>query len=89
MNADFKIMSDLIADAEDLVARVTSSQTPEVHALSNAVQRSVDLLKKQLRRRARGLRPRQALLSWQKSPWAYIAAGALLAACIAAARRRK
>jgi hypothetical protein len=30
MNVDFKIMSDLVADAEDLVARVNCAQTPEV-----------------------------------------------------------
>jgi hypothetical protein len=90
MNADFKIMSDLVADAEDLVARVAHSQTPEVRELSDAVQRSVDLLKEQLRSRARGLRPRQAFsLSWPENPWACIAAGALLAACVAASLRRK
>jgi hypothetical protein len=82
MNADFKTMSDLVADAEDLVARVANSQTPEVRALSIAVQRSVDLLKEQFRS-ARELRSSQATkLSGRE--WGYIVAGASLAVCIAA-----
>ena len=89
MNIDFKIMSDLVADAEDLVARVNSAQAPEVRALSDAVQRSVDLLKEHLRSRARGLRAMQARLSWRESPWTYAAVGALLAACVAALLRRR
>ena len=88
MNADFKIMSDLVADAEDLVARVAHSQTPEVRELSDAVQRSVDLLKKQLRGRARGLRRTQGRVSWRENSWSYVAVGALLAACVAALLRR-
>jgi ElaB/YqjD/DUF883 family membrane-anchored ribosome-binding protein len=60
MNAAFKSMSDLVADAEDLIARVAHSQTPEVRVLANKVQLSVNHLKEQLRKRARGLRPSQA-----------------------------
>jgi hypothetical protein len=57
MHAAFKSMSDLVADAEDLVARVAHSQTPEVRALAYAVQLSANRVTEQLRKRARGLRP--------------------------------
>lgn len=90
MNPAFQSMSDLVADAEDLIAKVAHSQTPEVRALLSAVQRSVDQVKEQLRRRARGLRPSQRVaLSWQGNPWVYIAVTAALALCIAAFLRRK
>jgi hypothetical protein len=90
MNAVFKSMSDLVADAEDLIARVAHSQTPEVRALSNVMQRSVDHMKEQLRRRARGLRPHQRVApSWQGNLRIYFAVTASLALCIAAFLRRK
>ncbi len=85
MNAAFKSMSDLVADAEDLIARIAHSQTPEVRELANTVQVSVNHVKEQLRKRARGLRPRQgSARSWPENPWLYIAAGASLAIGIAA-----
>jgi hypothetical protein len=88
MNAAFKSMSDLIADAEDLVARVAHSQTPEVRALADTVQSSVDRVKEQLRKRARGLHASQGVARrWSENPWVYIAAGAFLAAGIAAFMR--
>ena len=34
MNTAFKSMSDLVADTEDLIAKVVHSQTPEVRALA-------------------------------------------------------
>ena len=77
------LRSDLVGDAEDLVARVAHSQTPEVRELSDAVQRSVDLWKERLRSRARGLRAMQACLSWRERSRAYVAVGALLTACVA------
>jgi len=90
MDAAFKSMSDLVADAEDLVARVAHSHTPEVRALSNAVQRSVDQVKEQLRRRARGLRSSQRVPRlWLENPRFHIAAVASLAVCVAAFLRRK
>jgi ElaB/YqjD/DUF883 family membrane-anchored ribosome-binding protein len=85
MNAAFKSMSDLVADAEDLIARVAHSRTPQVRALSSTVQVSVNHVKEQLRRRARELRPRQgSARSWRENPWLYIAAGASLAIGIVA-----
>jgi hypothetical protein len=85
MNAAFKSMSDLVADAEDLIARVGDSQTPQVRALANTVQVSVNHMKEQLRKRARRLRPRQgSARSSPQTPWLYIAAGASLAIGIAA-----
>ena len=85
MNAAFKSMSDLVADAEDLIARVAHSRTPQVRELANTVQVSVNHVKEQVRKRARGLRPRQgSARSWLENPWLYIAAGASLAIGIAA-----
>jgi hypothetical protein len=84
MNATFKSMSDLAADAEDLIARVARSPTPEVRALADTVQIFVNHVNEQLRKRARGLRPPQGhVRSWQ-NPWLYAAAGASLALGIAA-----
>jgi hypothetical protein len=88
MNAAFKSMSDLVADAEDLLARIGHSQTPEVRALMDIVQVSVERMNEQLRRRARGLRVRDDFArSWTRNPWAYLAAGASLAIGVAAWRR--
>jgi hypothetical protein len=88
MNAAFKSMSDLVADAEDLIARVTHSPTPQVRALVDAVQVSVNHMKEQLRKRARELRLRQgSARSWLENPWFYIAAGASLAIGVAACAR--
>jgi ElaB/YqjD/DUF883 family membrane-anchored ribosome-binding protein len=85
MNAAFKSMSDWVADAEDLLARVAHSQTPQVRALANTVQVSVNHVKEQLRKRARGLRPRPGpARSSLETRWLYIGAGASLAIGIAA-----
>jgi ElaB/YqjD/DUF883 family membrane-anchored ribosome-binding protein len=85
MNAAFKSMSDLVADAEDLIARVAHSPTPQVRALVDTLQVSVDHMKEQLRERAREVRVRQrSARSWLGNPWLYIAAGASLAIGIAA-----
>jgi len=81
-------MSDLVADAEDLLARIDRSQTPEVRALMDIMQVSVERVKEQLRRRARGLRVRNDFArSWTRNPWIYLAAGASLAIGVAAWRR--
>jgi hypothetical protein len=88
MNAAFRSMSDLVADAEDLLARIGHAQTPEVRALIDIVQVSVERMNEQLRRRARGLRVRDDFArSWIRNPWVYLAAGASLAIGVAAWRR--
>jgi ElaB/YqjD/DUF883 family membrane-anchored ribosome-binding protein len=88
MNAAFKSMSDLVADAEDLLARIGGSQTPEVRALMETVRVSVKRMNEQLRRRARGLPVRDHdARSWTRNPWVYVAAGASLAIGVAAWRR--
>jgi hypothetical protein len=88
MNAAFRSMSDLIADAEDLLASIGHSQTPEVRALMETVRPSVERMKERLRRRARGLHGRDDIgRSWTGNPWVYLAAGAALAIGVAAWRR--
>jgi hypothetical protein len=90
MNAAFKSMSDLVADAEDLIAKLARSGTPEVRALASTVQLSVIDMKEQLRRRARGLRTHpETARSWLDNPWLYCAAGTSLAVGIAAWARRQ
>ena len=77
MNAAFKSLSDLVADAEDLLARIGHSQTPEVRALMDTVRASIERMNEQLRRRARRLPvPGGFARSWTGNPWIYIAAGA-------------
>jgi ElaB/YqjD/DUF883 family membrane-anchored ribosome-binding protein len=87
MNAAFRSMSDLIADAEDLLARIGDSQMPEVRALMETIQPSLERMKERLRRRARGMRVRDDLASsWIGNPWVYLAAGASLVIGVAAWR---
>jgi hypothetical protein len=88
MNAAFKSMSDLVADAEDLVDRVARSPTPQVRALADPVRAYVNHMKRQLRKRARDLRLRQgSARAWLENPWLYIAAGVSLAFGVAACAR--
>jgi hypothetical protein len=90
MNAAFKSMSNLLADAEDLIARVAHSQTPQVRALANTLQVSINDMKEVLRQRARGLRPPEvSARASPHAPWLYIAAGAALAIGIAAWLQRR
>ncbi len=90
MNAEFRSMSDLIADAEDLLAKVGRSQTPEVRALTDSVQLSVGRMKRRLRSRVRELRAPDGFAgSSTKTPWIYLAAGASLAIAVAAWRSRR
>jgi hypothetical protein len=88
MNTAFKSMSDLVADAEDLLARIGHSQTPEVRALMDTVRVAVERMNEQLRRRARGLPVRDDFArSWTWNPWVCLAAGASLVVGVAAWRR--
>jgi ElaB/YqjD/DUF883 family membrane-anchored ribosome-binding protein len=47
--ATFKVLSDLIADAEDLLAKLGDSTTPEINALRSKVQESIAEIKRQAR----------------------------------------
>jgi ElaB/YqjD/DUF883 family membrane-anchored ribosome-binding protein len=88
MNAVFTSMSDLVADAEDLLARVARSPRPQVRALEDMFQVSVHRVNEQLRARARAIRPHQASAHPSlEIPWLYIAAGACLALGIGAGLR--
>jgi ElaB/YqjD/DUF883 family membrane-anchored ribosome-binding protein len=45
--ATFKVLSDLIADAEDLLAKLGDSTSPEINALRSKVQESIAEIKRQ------------------------------------------
>jgi ElaB/YqjD/DUF883 family membrane-anchored ribosome-binding protein len=88
VNAAFKSMSDLLADAEDLLVRIGRSELREVRALTDIVQLSVSQMKAQLRRRARALRtPGRSTAPVIGNPWLNVAAGACVAFGIAASMR--
>jgi 2-keto-3-deoxy-L-rhamnonate aldolase RhmA len=88
MNADFRSMSDLVADAEDLLARIGHLQTPEVRALMDIVRVSVERMNVQLRGRARGLRVSDDFVrAWTRNGCAILAIGASLAISLAVWRR--
>ena len=52
MNA-FRRVSDLVADAEDLVGKIGDAASPEIKALRNRVESSIDDLKDDWRRYSR------------------------------------
>jgi hypothetical protein len=79
MNAAFRTMSDLLADAEDLLARIRRSDIPQVRALMEPVRLCVGQMKELLRERARKLRPlKSAVSDGPKTRWLQAAAAALL-----------
>jgi ElaB/YqjD/DUF883 family membrane-anchored ribosome-binding protein len=85
MNAAFQSMSDLVADADDLLARIDHSQSPEVRALTDAFELSVRQMKHLFRERVRALRtPARSVLRAVDNPWIYIATGACVALTIVA-----
>jgi ElaB/YqjD/DUF883 family membrane-anchored ribosome-binding protein len=45
--ATFKVLSDLIADAEDLLAKLGDATTPEISAMRSKVQESIAEIKRQ------------------------------------------
>ncbi len=53
MNATFHSMSDLVADAEDLLQKLARSHSPEIRALTERVQGSIDDMRVSLRRRVK------------------------------------
>jgi ElaB/YqjD/DUF883 family membrane-anchored ribosome-binding protein len=59
MNTVFRSMSDLVADAEDLLARLSRSDDAQVRALRAPVLQSIDQMKQKLRNRAKSKPIRQ------------------------------
>jgi hypothetical protein len=53
MNDTFKWMSDLVADAEDLLDKIARSRTPEVQLLAARMRVSIDRMEDHLRDRLR------------------------------------
>ena len=49
----FKAMSDLVADAEELLLKLGRSASPEVKALRDKVEQSIDDMKSQVRSKVR------------------------------------
>jgi ElaB/YqjD/DUF883 family membrane-anchored ribosome-binding protein len=84
-------MSDLVADAADLLVKIGHSETPEVRALTDKIQVSVNHMKEQLRSRARGLRvPERSATPWGENPWLYVVAAAIgIGAWMRFSRRRQ
>jgi hypothetical protein len=79
MNAAFKSMSDLVADSEDLVVRIGSSEIPQIRALMEPLRRSVDQLHVQLRNRAKRLRMHQNVARTRTElRWVTVVAAAFL-----------
>jgi hypothetical protein len=73
-------MSDLLADAEDLLAKLGSSEIPEVRALREPVLRSIDQMKERLRDRARKQNIRQDIARpWAQTRCMHAAAATFLA----------
>jgi hypothetical protein len=57
--SDFRTMSNLVADAEDLLSRLEASTSPEVRALKEKVESSVCEMKSAFRERVK--RPRETI----------------------------
>jgi len=55
VNEKFRALSDLVADAEDLVARVSKSEDPRVRALADLVAGSVSSMRGRFREEVRQL----------------------------------
>lgn len=60
MNDTFHSISDLVADAEDLLVKLARAQSPEIRALKERVQDSIDDMRDYLRRRVKSRTSRGA-----------------------------
>ncbi|HEY2685941.1 MAG TPA: DUF883 family protein [Steroidobacteraceae bacterium] len=81
----FKAMSDLVADAEELLVKLGNSASPEVKALRDKVEQSIDDMKSQVRSKVRiGADAAQELGAniveyAQENPWVAAAAATTVA----------
>ena len=84
----FRAMSDLVADAEELLVKLGNSATPEVKALREKVERSIDDMKSQVRSSVRsGADAAQEIganiLEYaQENPWLAAAAATTIAVAL-------
>jgi hypothetical protein len=81
----FTAMSDLMADAEDLLQRLVNSQDPEIQALSASVEASIEEMRRSFRRRLKAASGAE----WR--PW-IIASAAFIATAVlmgVSGRRRR
>jgi hypothetical protein len=83
-------MSDLLADSEDLLAKIGRSQIPQVRALQKPFLSAVNQMKEQLRKRAKKqqIRPDVAR-RWTESRCMHAAAAAFLAVGVLAWLRNR
>lgn len=73
-------MSDLLADSEDLLAKIGRSQIPQVRALQKPFLSAINQMKEQLRKRAKEQQIRRDVARhWTESHWTHAAAATLLA----------
>lgn len=84
----FKAMSDLVADAEELLVKLGHSASPEVSALRDKVERSIDDMKTQVKSKVRiGSEAAQEIGAniveyAQENPWVAAAAATTLAVAL-------
>jgi hypothetical protein len=90
MNASFRSMSDLLADSEDLLAKIGRSQIPQVRALQKPFLSAVNQMKEQLRERAKKQQIRQDVTRrWTENRCMRAAAAAFLAVSVLAWLRNR
>ena len=83
-------MSDLLADSEDLLAKIGRSQIPQVRALQGPFLSAINQMKEQLRKRAKKQPIRQDVVGhWTASRCMRAAAAAFLAIGVLAWLRKR
>jgi ElaB/YqjD/DUF883 family membrane-anchored ribosome-binding protein len=74
VNDQFRIISDLVADAEDLLQKVASAESPQVRALSGKLRHSVNCMENELRDRLRAASEQPSFAGETRrrvAPWVY------------------
>jgi hypothetical protein len=85
VNDQFRIISDLVADAEDLLDKVAAAQAPEVRAVAGKLRHSVDLMEDHLRDRLRAAAEQPSFrdeMGGRASPWPYFIGAAVAVALL-------
>ena len=81
---DFRSMSDLVADAEDLVSKIGNANSPEVRALKDKVEVSITEMKDRFREKvkASAYAPTRVATGGPANLWLGVLAGAAIAAAL-------